>query len=351
LISYVDRHHYFCFIFHLNYGHFPNIQASGLPDVLALLLSVVESLPNSDGNLVPSGLPVGDKYAAVLIDCLTSSKSETRSAALSLVEASLENGLIGFENIKKSTERLKPALQRSVGPMIAKMFQKRQVVKEPEESVSSKLKMEVPQNALKSRLMIKEQTDFNSNHSSGIPCSSDDLSPSKSVPSLPLHPLIPDSGKHGAGMIRSIIWTEYPEEPHGSVLENLKRSWAPLLPPSTVNALFPTSGIRKQDDSKPGLEAISLALSMDKTGGGTTFMDQLDVILKWLMFALCSKESTTGLVDILAICKDIFGFLLESRRELSDSEALETVPLIFDKASGAKVWPVIGLFVIYIYIS
>ena len=136
---------------------------------------------------------------------------------------------------------------------------------------------------------------------------------------------------------RSIIWTEYPEEPHGSVVENLKRSWTPLLPQSTVSTLFPSSGIRKQDDAKAGIEVISRALSIDRKNGGTACLEQLDVIMKWIMFALCSKESTTGLVDILALLKDFLEFLLQSQRELSDGEALETAPFLIDKASGAKV--------------
>ena len=101
--------------------------------------------------------------------------------------------------------------------------------------------------------------------------------------------------------------------------------------------LFRSSGIRKQDDAKTGIEVITRALSLDRKNGGTACSEQLDVILKWIMFALCSKESTTGLVDILALLKDLLDFLVESKRELSDMEALETVPLLLDKASGAKV--------------
>lgn len=302
--------------------------------MLALFLSVIESLPSIDGVVVLRGQPVGDRYAAVLVECLTSSKSETRSAALSLLEGSLDKGVIGAENIKKATDRLKPALQRSVGPLIAKIAKKTQSVKASDESASGTIINDRSQTMSK-RLDVRPIVSNEKSQVSGL--ANDKLSPSKSVLHLPIHPLISDSNKHASGVTRSIIWTEYPEEPHGSVLENLKRSWAPLLPQSTVSALFPSSGIRKQDDAKPGIEVITHALSMDRKGG-TTCLDQLDVVLKWVMFALCSKESTTGLVDILALLKDLLDYLLESERELSDAEALETVPFLMDKASSAKVY-------------
>jgi hypothetical protein len=283
------------------------------------------------------GPPVGDKYAAVLIDCLTSSKSETRSIALSLIEASVDNGLIGLDNIKKATDRLKPALQRSVGPLIANIAKKSQP---PVNAIVSNLPNECAQKATKSgdrrpRLNSKDHPDTSAAQISRRKV--DDNSPSKSTSHQPLHPLVPDSGRHASGVSRIIIWTEYPEEPHGSILENLKRGWALILPSSSVTALFPNSGIRKQDDAKSGIELLTRAISVDRRSGSVAVVDQLDVILKWLMFALCSKESTTGLVDILALWKDLFCYLLEVQHELSDSEAIETVPLLLDKASGAKV--------------
>ena len=306
---------------------------------MALFLSVVQSIPTSDCVTLFRGQPVGDRYAAVLIDCLTSSKSETRSAALSLLEGSLEVGVIGTENIKKATDRLKPALQRSVGPLIAKITKKNQPTKAAEENTATKLIHDRNQSNLKRPdvrpISNKEKNDPRGTHTSGFTV--EEQSPPKSTLHKPLHPLISDSGRITSNVSRSIIWTEYPEEPHGSVLENLKRSWTPLLPQSSVIALFPNTGIRKQDDAKPGIEVIARALSLDRKKGGTSCLEQLDVILKWIMFALCSKESTTGLVDILALLKVFLDFLLESNRELSDVEALETVPLLLDKASGAKV--------------
>jgi hypothetical protein len=303
----------------------------------------VESLPNLENITAARGLPLGEKYAALLIECLTSSKSETRSAALSLLDASVENEIVALESIKKATDRLKPALQRSVGPLIAKMAKKAPLSTRPETSVpinasADGLPKPLMSGDTRQRTNGKEQSDFIATR---IPeRRTNDFassSPPKSSITQPKHPLVSESGKHVSAVSRSIIWTEYPEEPHGSLLENLKRSWAPLLPAATVSAIFPNSGIRKQDDAKAGIETLTRALSIDRSSRGTSFVEHLDFILKWMMFVLCSKESTTGLQDILALWKDILAFLIEIERELTDSEALENVPFLLDKASSAKV--------------
>lgn len=278
--------------------------------------------------------PVGDKFAAVLIDCLTSSKSETRSATLSLLDSSIDNGIINFENIKLATDRLKPALQRAVGPMIAKLAKKNQLSQPPLENDMSKSGMDKAQGRIVS---VESKPRFNYKDQNAPRQVTSSSSPPKLSSIEPVHPLLLESGRHTSGVPRSIIWSEYPDEPHGSVFENLKRSWSILLPPSTASILFPSSGIRKQDEAKPGLDALSRALTIDRSNNGKAILEQLDVVLKWFMFSLCSKESTTGLVDILAFGKDLFAFLIESGRELSDTEALDTVPLLFDKANCAKV--------------
>jgi hypothetical protein len=223
--------------------------------------------------------------------------------------------------------------------LIVKITKKNQPEKVTEERVSEKSKNDRNTSTAK-RLDVrpvtnKDKDEFRGAHLPRL--NTGEHSPSNAKSPSSMHPLISDTSRAGAAVTRTIIWTEYPEEPHGSVLDNLKRSWAPILPHSTVSALFPSSGIRKQDDAKAGIEIISRAVSMDRNNRGTVCLDQLDVILKWTMFALCSKESTTGLVDILALLKDLLEFVIQSQRELRDGESLEVVPILFDKASGAKV--------------
>jgi len=61
------------------------LQAVGLPDLLDLVLSFAEHLPNLDQVVVTRGQSLGEKTAHALVKCLTSSKSETRSKAEELI--------------------------------------------------------------------------------------------------------------------------------------------------------------------------------------------------------------------------------------------------------------------------
>jgi hypothetical protein len=308
-------------------------QAGGLPDVLMLLHAVADSLPNLDEIVAARGQPLGEKYAVVLVECLTSSKSETRAAALSLLEASVENGVVNLESVRKASGRLKPAVQRTVGPLIAK------IAKQTPSSLPIE-KEPIPEKALAESQdnVVGREMRF---PRAGKTTLAKVEHPS-SVDPVPKHPLT--SGKHLAdSTTRSIIWPEYPEEPTGSILDNLKRFWSPYLPPTTTQALFPSSGIRKQDDAKNGIDLLSKALVIDRATGSAAVNEQLDLVLKWVCFVLCSKESTTGLLEILSLLRNLLQFMGESRREFSDSEALESVPLILDKVSGAKVRNVVDI--------
>ena len=81
----------------------------------------MEQLQNLDTAVATKGQSFGEKFAALIIECLTSSKTETRSAAQALLETSFENEVVSLESIVKAQGRLKPAKQRSVAPMVAKL--------------------------------------------------------------------------------------------------------------------------------------------------------------------------------------------------------------------------------------
>ena len=242
----------------------------------------------------------------------------------------------------KAQGRLKPAKQRSVAPMVAKLSK---CVTNPGFTISSEAK---PSRTYEASTIGTRQGE------SGLLCDTIAQSrgqrkePSASIrgrvttnespPSQALrHPLLPRSGKRTMESTKSILWPMYPEEPHGSILGNLKRFWAPHLPAASASALFPSSGIYKQDDAKSGCELLSHALACDRANNTYIVEDQLDLLLKWTMFALCSKETTTGLRDILSLIKTIFQYMIEIKREFTDAEAMESVPFILEKASTAKV--------------
>jgi len=312
-----------------------------LPDVLLFLLNILEFLPNLDN----STSSLGEKYAAVLIECLTSSKSETRAAASQLLNASVEKNVVGMESIRKATERLKPAKQRSVGSQITKLqkLASENKGKENDEPRSDDLSTQQctdssvsPRRPLPAKQPPTEAEKSHQEVPSQLPLRKERKSPE----GLPRHPLESLSVTHALRTHeRSVVgWPEYPEEPQGSsLLGSLKKCWSPFLPPVTVATLFPSSGIRKQDDAQQGCDLLSSAVDLDRSSGGDATETQLDFILKWLVFVLCSNESTVGLQVLIPVIKDLLLLLREKSRQLSDSEALEFVPFLLDKASVTKV--------------
>ena len=63
----------------------------------------------------------------------------------------------------------------------------------------------------------------------------------------------------------------------------------------------------------------------------------VSLIIKWMVYVLCCKESTVGLQALLTLFAEVFDFLKEAQYQLSDSEAMVVVPFLFDRASSAKV--------------
>lgn len=303
-----------------------------------LILGVAEHLPNLDGVASTRGQSLGEKFSSAIVECLTSSKSETRSAASSLLDVCIENGVVSLENIRKATERLKPATQRTLGPMIAKFARNAS-------SSARNGKENLPtgeSGAAKQRTVT-----------AAAPTTTTTTKPTEREPKPNLtrvtskrqapeaeasrHPLIGRTGMRALKPSKTIVWPEFPEEPQGSaIFGNLQKYWTGVLPPKTASALFPSSGIRKQDDAMGGIELLSLALEIDRSSEASILEQQLDPVLKWISYVLCSKEMTVGLQALLSLTNDLFSFLVDLKRELSDSEAIILVPFIFEKASISK---------------
>ena len=259
----------------------------------------------------------------------------------------LQNGSLSLDRIKSSTERMKPAQQRSVGPILAKLarfassVEKENVPDAEQETAvvarkssreaTKKSERQVP--AAATAAQDKKEKQLNQGSTS---------KPRSPRNEAPVHPLIPVSGPTGQeksrSALRSMVWPEYPEEPLGSdIFNQLKRAWVPILPQASVSSFFPPGGIRKQDDGKGGCELLAKAILMERAGEGVAIEEQLDLVFRWIAIVLCSKEHTVGLQALLSLLNDLFVYLQEIKYELSDSEALLLVPFVFEKASLAKV--------------
>jgi hypothetical protein len=298
------------------------------------LCELAATLPNLDESLSSTGQPLGVPFAQVIVECLTSSKTETRSAATGLLEVVLGNRVIGAENFRKAVGKLVPAKQRTVGPLVAKYAgtegstpQAHATFGDPSKSRS------VPARTSTKLSAARNQKDFSSRQpQNGIAPMANDRA------EVHRHPLQPKTNTMSLPTCKGLVWPEYPEEPQGtSIYLNLKKSWSQILSAKSFAALFPSTGIRKQDEAKDGCELLQKALQLDREAGYTHVVQQLDFILKWTVFSLCSRETTTGLQTLLVFVKELLAYLVDSKHELSDSEALDFVPYLIDRASNAKV--------------
>lgn len=316
-------------------------QAAGLHEVLDLTLTFVDHLPNLEEIAVTQGQLLSQKFAAATVECLTSSKSETRASALSLLEASIVKGVVGIDTVQKACERLKPAMQRTVGPMIARFAKQTAPVLPADKenkpgiesswtSLDASAASNFPVRAAVGDSRIKHATLRNAPQQSPEPTAAHDVSPTQ-------HPLIHRGGSQSLRLSKCTHWPEYPEEPTGDVLVNLKKHWSPCLPAISAAAFFPPSGISKQDDARAGCEVLSAALELEGADQPSAIIDQLDAILKWLTYSLCTKETTTGLQDLLSVLSGLLKQLLYKGHELSEAEACSFLPFLFEKASVAKV--------------
>jgi hypothetical protein len=308
-------------------------QSGGLPEVLLFLVSIAEAMPNLDQSLA-------QKFATVVVDCLTSSKSETRAAATTLLEATIVNGVVTVENLRKASERLKPASQRTVAPLLSKFVKQvpdasaehRQLLSEEPEKASVEARS--GKDAVRSVRVVSQA----SGQGARIPIVAASLeAPSKLSHRTVSHPLAMRAGALQPSS-KGIVWPEYPEEPQGaSIFGNLKKSWSHMVTPKSMSLLFPVAGIHKQDDANDGCSLLLSALAADRESGTFLVRDQLEFVIRWLTFALCSRETTVGLQAILTLTKDLFLYVRQLRHEMSDSITLEIVPYLFEKASNAKV--------------
>jgi len=81
---------------------------------------------------------------------------------------------------------------------------------------------------------------------------------------------------------------EYPEEPlHIDVFKALKKTWSSLIPSETMQVLFPTNGILKQDDAIDGCTLLTRAVSLSaENGEQNIILEQVDLIIRWISIAL-----------------------------------------------------------------
>jgi hypothetical protein len=288
--------------------------------------------------------------AKVLVNGLSSSKVDIRASSESLMEACVRTGSISVASIKKIVTRQKPAVQRTLAPIIQKLSVS-STLQTPGSNSQPREDPIEPDVTAKETNMERASKRNSQTRPSLLPtnnrATSRQESTAKILPRSPhrgsanLNPLVATGGAAGIQKsktaLKSMTWPAYPEEPSGDlILCSLKNAWSPLIPPESAKVLFPEGGIKKQDDAMAGTELLSRAIAMDRAEEGLAVMEQIGLIWKWITFVLCCKDSTVGTQALLQLTSDLVDHLRSMKYEISDSEAMVFVPHLFDKASAAK---------------
>lgn len=321
--------------------------------MLKFVTEVAVYLPNLDSVASARAQTLGDKFASVMVDCLTSSKSETRSAAEGLLKACIEHDKLSLKSVKNGMKHLLPAQQRTVIPVIARLpnptpsspsgGKENNIPSEPPIQRRDRKPSIISAGPAAPSLQHRRQDSSQKLDGRAGGSSSKQLDNSfESESSEPgdHHPLVAngEKGKKPLATSRRINWPEHPEEPSSAgQLSALRKVWSPSLPSRSVAALFPAGGIQKQEDAKKGCDLLCKAIDKDRNGKGEAIVDHIDLIFMWISFALCSRESTVGLQSLLSLLLELFLFFQDHGYKLSDAEASILLPHVFEKASISKV--------------
>ncbi|KAL3924077.1 MAG: hypothetical protein SGILL_001267, partial [Bacillariaceae sp.] len=330
-------------------------KAAGIAGVLVLTQTFTKSLPDLDNVTSQRGESLGGRFASMLVDGLSSSKSDIRSASEALLSDCLMDRVFAISTAKKCAGRLVPAKQRTVGTILFKISSS--LESEPTEReddrhpspASMKARTGPPAHRPESRSARATSKKNAAQEERSVPAARQQVreetpkhhhSDEKRI-SATSNPLVYEAGPSGIqrsrAATRSLTWPEYPEEPSGSTLYNgLKKAWSPIVPPETTKKLFPDSGIRKQDDALGGFELLTRGISLEKAGEGMAVTEQLSFILRWTAFVMARKESSVGLTSLLEMLLALLSHLRDLKYEFSDLEATIFLPFLLEKASVAK---------------
>jgi len=300
-----------------------------------------------------------DSFSKAIVNCLLSSQSESRAIAEEIMRESIMNRVITVSSAEKATSKLLNAEQRKIRTILDKLgsiqFQDDQ---SPKRSTgrqgSTQMKSTVPMERIRkaSRTPVIQQRSISrgrresTNGSKQVSDQSTILFDLLNDPAF--HPLQSEtftsvSKSYRISKQRDHI-PEYPDEPSGqNTFNELKKAWQPLLPSESIKILFPSSGIRVQDDASDGCELLSRGIELTSESGNEVLLtNQLDLVIRWFALSLCSRETTKGMQSLMSFLVKLTTLLRDKNYELTDGESFMLLPHLLEKAGSAKVRIVIS---------
>ena len=315
-----------------------SLKSSGLPDVLSLLVSKIEVLDKREKS------PAHRSLAKVIVLSLLSSKSGSRSAAEKLLTVCSNGGLVPSVSFDKEISKLLPAQQRTVRSFLPKLSEEDQELvdtfkKAAERSRRPLQKMSSSHQtaqlkATENKLTLQARTESHLRKSNKI-VETDFLleNPLQMNSTRSVKPKLQRLAMIGKGD----YWPEYSELPSNDTLQALRKLWTLILPSSSIEALFPRTGLRTHEDCITGCNLISKAIDYSTERNDSSFLEMIDLIFKWTTCAVLLRDHTSGFRTLLSMILGLFQRLEELSYVVSDGEANLLLPYLLDKAGVAKL--------------
>ncbi len=129
-------------------------------------------------------------------------------------------------------------------------------------------------------------------------------------------------------------WNEFAEDRREGAEEALKALWSPILPNRVATVLFPvnTGGFHNiLEIYIEGISLLSKALAQDER----SFIDHLDLVLRWITIRLHEKENVKVLQALLDLLVSILE-MVKGHNGLTEHEVELILPTLLDKSGMSK---------------
>lgn len=132
-------------------------------------------------------------------------------------------------------------------------------------------------------------------------------------------------------------WPDFPDDPSKNAQDALRKTWAALIPSSTVHTLLPTNGATSMELYIAGCDLVTKSINHSRAiNDANSMIQQLDLILKWAACALASRDHTVALRTLLSVILALFERLDEVKYDMKNEEASIILPYLLDRAGVAK---------------
>jgi len=336
--------------------------------LLALLPAVAETLANPVGRLELLGwlqqhfiVLKGDvgELAVPLVAALQDKQAPVRGAAEAALQQLAQQGCLSMTAFDKATRDLSDATKRSfqgsldrirsflapsavtveepTGPRLAAPERIAKAPEPPAPSLGAPMRAK---SVLTSRPSAATAAASKAAHVAPIAtavvlvpaCAANEADESMSADS---GEVMRKTNKYSRLEDRKLHWPPCNEDVGEAELLVLQAQWEPLLLPSKLREyLFPAARdgagvLYNQDNLLPALEELKLQIQ------STYFVQHLDLVLRWLTYALCVRETAAGLLKVLRVTQDALQSIAQQGLTLQDAEAVLLLPHLLER-SGHK---------------